>query len=101
MQKRAGLARALVLKPEILLVDEPSSGLDRITASEIDELLLKVKAEQHTTMVIVTHDIHGARRVGDKFLVLDKSKLLAFGTPRELDEQHNEHLNQFISETDQ
>jgi len=99
MQKRAGLARALVLKPEILLVDEPSSGLGRITASEIDELLLKVKAERHTTMVIVTHDIHGARRVGDKFLVLDKSKLLAFGTPRELDELGDEHVNQFISET--
>ncbi len=98
MQKRAGLARALVLQPEILLVDEPSSGLDRITASEIDELLLKVKNERHTTMVIVTHDIHGARRVGDKFAVLDESKLLAFGTPDELDEQADEHLKQFISE---
>ena len=99
MQKRAGLARALVLQPEILLVDEPSSGLDRITATEIDDLLLKVKKERHTTMVIVTHDIHGARRVGDKFLVLDKSKLLAFGTPRALDEQNDDHVKQFISET--
>ena len=99
MQKRAGLARALVLQPELLLVDEPSSGLDRITASEIDELLLKIKAERHTSMAIVTHDIHGARRIADLFAVLDQSKLLAFGTPQELDERHDDHLNQFISET--
>jgi phospholipid/cholesterol/gamma-HCH transport system ATP-binding protein len=98
MQKRAGLARALVLRPEILLVDEPGSGLDRITASEIDELLLQVKREQHTTMVIVTHDIHGARLVGDKFAVLEEGKLLAFGRPEELDEQADDHLRQFISE---
>ena len=98
MQKRAGLARALVLAPEILLIDEPASGLDRITASEIDDLLLKVKTERHTTMVIVTHDIHGARRFGDKFAVLDQSKLLAFGPPKELDERNDDHLNQFISE---
>ena len=99
MQKRAGLARALVLQPEILLIDEPSSGLDRITASEIDDLLLKIKAERHSTMAIVTHDIHGARRIADKFVVLDQSKLLAFGTPQDLDERHDDHLNQFISET--
>ena len=87
MQKRAGLARALVLKPEILLVDEPTSGLDRITAGEIDDLLMKVKTERHTTMVIVTHDVHGARKIGDKFAVLDKGRLLAFGPPEELDRQ--------------
>jgi phospholipid/cholesterol/gamma-HCH transport system ATP-binding protein len=98
MQKRAGLARALVLQPEILLVDEPSSGLDRITASEIDDLLMKVKKERHTTMVIVTHDIHGARKIGDKFAVLDKGRLLAWGTPEELDSKHDEHLQQFIAE---
>ncbi len=99
MQKRAGLARALVLAPEILLVDEPSSGLDRITASEIDDLLLKVKKERHTTLVVVTHDIHGARLIGDKFAVLEDGKLLAFGTPEELDKRNDEHLRQFISET--
>jgi phospholipid/cholesterol/gamma-HCH transport system ATP-binding protein len=98
MQKRAGLARALVLQPKILLVDEPASGLDRITASEIDELLIKVKTERHTTMVIVTHDIHGARKIADKFAVLDQGRVLAFGTPEELDRRNDSRLNQFISE---
>jgi phospholipid/cholesterol/gamma-HCH transport system ATP-binding protein len=98
MQKRAGLARALVLEPEILLVDEPASGLDRITASEIDALLLKVKTERHTTMVIVTHDIQGARKIADKFAVLDQSRLLAFGTPQELDRRDDHRLQQFIAE---
>jgi phospholipid/cholesterol/gamma-HCH transport system ATP-binding protein len=98
MQKRAGLARALVLKPEILLVDEPSSGLDRITAGEIDQLLMKVKAERHTTMVIVTHDIYGARKIADKFAVLDQGRLLAFGAPAELDKKQDNRLQQFISE---
>lgn len=98
MLKRAGLARALVLKPQILLVDEPSSGLDRITASEIDNLLIKVKKECHTTIVIVTHDVRGARKIADKLAVLDRGRLLAFGTPEELDRQHDEHVQQFISE---
>jgi len=98
MQKRAGLARALVLQPEILLVDEPASGLDRITASEIDDLLMKVKTERHTTMVIVTHDIHGARKIADKFAVLDQGRLLAFGTPQELDSRNDNRLQHFIAE---
>jgi phospholipid/cholesterol/gamma-HCH transport system ATP-binding protein len=98
MQKRAGLARALVLEPEILLVDEPASGLDRITASEIDDLLMKVKTERHTTMVIVTHDVHGARKIADKFAVLDQGRLLAFGTPQELDSRNDKRLQQFIAE---
>jgi len=98
MQKRAGLARALVFQPEILLVDEPASGLDRITASEIDDLLMKVKTERHTTMVIVTHDIHGARKIADKFAVLDQGRLLAFGTPEELDSRDDKRLQQFIAE---
>jgi phospholipid/cholesterol/gamma-HCH transport system ATP-binding protein len=98
MQKRAGLARALVLQPEILLVDEPASGLDRITASEIDALLMKVKTERNTTMVIVTHDIQGARKIADKFAVLDQSRLLAFGPPQELDRRDDKRLQQFIAE---
>jgi phospholipid/cholesterol/gamma-HCH transport system ATP-binding protein len=99
MRKRAGLARALVLKPEILLVDEPSSGLDRITSSEIDELLMKVKTDCHTTMVIVTHDVRGARRIGDCFAILDQGNLIAFGAAQDLEKSENELVREFISES--
>jgi phospholipid/cholesterol/gamma-HCH transport system ATP-binding protein len=99
MRKRAGLARALVLKPRLLLIDEPSSGLDRITASEIDDLLLMVKRECHTTMVIVTHDIHGARRVGDQMAVLDEGRLVGFGKAEELQSSDNEVVRNLVSES--
>ena len=98
MRKRAGLARALVLDPMLLLIDEPSSGLDRITSSEIDDLLMRVKKERKTTMVIVTHDVRGARRVGDKIAVLDKGRLVGFGTVEELEKSENEIVQQLISE---
>ena len=84
MRKRAGLARALVLEPRILLVDEPSSGLDRITASEIDELLLRQKLERRTTLIVVTHDVRGARRVADRIAVLNQGRLIADGTVDEV-----------------
>jgi phospholipid/cholesterol/gamma-HCH transport system ATP-binding protein len=99
MKKRAGLARALVLEPDILLMDEPSSGLDRITASEIDDLLVEQKTVQRTTMVIVTHDVMGARRVGDRFAVLDQGCLLAFGTSDELDQHENAVVRRLLGES--
>jgi phospholipid/cholesterol/gamma-HCH transport system ATP-binding protein len=96
MKKRAGLARALVLEPEILMVDEPSSGLDRITASEIDDLLIEQK--RRTTMIIVTHDVHGARRIGDRFAVLDQGRLAALGKPEDLEEHENETVRKLVME---
>jgi phospholipid/cholesterol/gamma-HCH transport system ATP-binding protein len=96
MRKRAGLARALVLEPSILLVDEPSSGLDRITTSEIDELLLASRGK--TTMVMVTHDIREARRVGDRVAVLDKGRLLAIGPVRDLEKHENQLVRSLVSE---
>jgi phospholipid/cholesterol/gamma-HCH transport system ATP-binding protein len=98
MRKRAGLARALVLEPKILLADEPSSGLDRITAAEIDELLVLQKTEHKTTVIVVTHDVHGARRVGDRFAVLDKGDLIAFGTAAEVEQSEHETARKLISE---
>jgi phospholipid/cholesterol/gamma-HCH transport system ATP-binding protein len=98
MRKRAGLARALVLEPKILLADEPSSGLDRITAAEIDELLIQQKTEHGTTVIVVTHDVHGARRVGDRFAVFDKGDLVAHGTAAEVEHSENETARKLISE---
>jgi len=98
MKKRAGLARALVLDPSILLADEPTSGLDRVTASEIDELLLKFKEKDKTTMVIVTHDVRGARRVGDRLAVLDQGRILGIGTVAELEKSDNPLIRALVSE---
>jgi phospholipid/cholesterol/gamma-HCH transport system ATP-binding protein len=99
MRKRAGLARALVLHPRLLLVDEPGSGLDRITASEIDELLLKVKQEYGATLVIVTHDVRGARRVADHIAVLDQGCLIGFGTATDLEKSDNEIVRRLVTES--
>jgi phospholipid/cholesterol/gamma-HCH transport system ATP-binding protein len=98
MRKRAGLARALVLEPKILLADEPSSGLDRITASEIDELLMRRKTEHGTALIIVTHDVRGARRVADRVGVLDKGNLVAFGSVDEVSQSENEVARKLITE---
>jgi phospholipid/cholesterol/gamma-HCH transport system ATP-binding protein len=98
MKKRAGLARALVLEPKILLADEPSSGLDRITAAEIDELLIRRKMEHRTTLIIVTHDVHGARRTADRIAVLDKGDLVAFGSVEEVSQSENDVARKLITE---
>jgi phospholipid/cholesterol/gamma-HCH transport system ATP-binding protein len=98
MRKRAGLARALVLEPRILLVDEPSSGLDRITAAEIDELLLREKAERRTTLIVVTHDVRGAKRIADRIAVLNQGRLIADGTVEEVQYSENEIARNLMSE---
>jgi phospholipid/cholesterol/gamma-HCH transport system ATP-binding protein len=84
MKKRAGLARAMALDPAILLVDEPSAGLDPITAREIDELLVKTK-EGGTTLVVVTHNIPSARVLGDAFGLLQDGRMLIQGPIEALD----------------
>lgn len=98
MRKRAGLARALMLDPEILLVDEPSSGLDRVTEAEIDALLLRVRDKDNSTMVIVTHDIREARRLGGRVAVLDQGSLIAIGSLEELAANENALVRALVSE---
>jgi phospholipid/cholesterol/gamma-HCH transport system ATP-binding protein len=97
MRKRAGLARALVLDPPILLVDEPSSGLDRITAREIDELLSRLKNQEKRTLIIVTHDVTGARQFADRMAVLDKEKIVATDTPDRLEQSENQLVRELVT----
>jgi phospholipid/cholesterol/gamma-HCH transport system ATP-binding protein len=96
MQKRAGLARALAMEPSLLLVDEPSAGLDPITSTEIDELLIDIKTKRHTTLVVVTHNIQSARRIADRMAVLDDGRLLAEGTVNELEQSEDQLVRAFM-----
>lgn len=96
MRKRVGLARALVLEPALLLADEPSSGLDPLTSREIDELFLDLKHTEGTTMVIVTHNIPSARSVGDELAVLHQGRILASGSPADLDASEHAVVREFM-----
>src|SRR5205809_3155688 len=80
MQKRVGLARALALDPAILLFDEPTAGLDPITAGEIDELILKLQRERQISSIVVTHDIQGAKAFSDRMLFMNEGTVVAEGT---------------------
>jgi phospholipid/cholesterol/gamma-HCH transport system ATP-binding protein len=95
MKKRAGLARAMALDPDILLVDEPSAGLDPITASEIDDLLVALK-RRGTTLVVVTHNIPSARRVGDELAMLHEGHLVARGTAADLERDPDSLVRAFM-----
>ena len=97
MRKRAGLARALALDPPILLVDEPSAGLDPITADEIDGLLLDLKKRGGTTLIVVTHDIASATRLGDTLVMLHDGRIVAQGTPADLERSSDPMVRSFMS----
>jgi phospholipid/cholesterol/gamma-HCH transport system ATP-binding protein len=97
MRKRAGLARALALDPPLLLVDEPSAGLDPITADEIDDLLLGLKKDGGTTLIVVTHNIPSARRLGDELVMLHEGRIIACGTAAQLDQSDNELVRAFMT----
>lgn len=96
MRKRAGLARALAMNPSILLVDEPSAGLDPITTAEIDQLLLSLKESEKMTIVVVTHNIPSARRIGDEILMLHNTRIIARGTVAELEQSDDPMVCAFM-----
>ena len=96
MRKRAGLARALSLDPSLLLVDEPSAGLDPITTEEIDDLLLRLKEESGTTLVVVTHNIPSARKLGDQLVMLHEGRIIAQGTVEDLERSEHEMVRTFM-----
>ena len=96
MRKRAGLARAMALDPAILLVDEPSAGLDPITSEEIDDLLVQLKRDLGTTLIVVTHNIPSARRIGDTLLFLHEGRVLASGTVAKLEQSSHDIVKRFM-----
>jgi phospholipid/cholesterol/gamma-HCH transport system ATP-binding protein len=98
MQKRVGLARALALDPEILMFDEPTAGLDPITASEIGKLILVEQKKRNITSVVVTHEIHSAKIFADRFVLMNEGKILADGALDDLRESRNEFVAEFLRE---
>ncbi|MDR1458215.1 MAG: ATP-binding cassette domain-containing protein [Puniceicoccales bacterium] len=99
MRKRAGLARAISMDPDILFLDEPSAGLDPISAKNLDDLILKMRSTLGTTMVIVTHDLHSIFTIGDNAIYLDadSKNVLAIGSPNQLLENFNTKVRCFLT----
>jgi len=95
MKKRAGLARAMALDPSLLLVDEPSAGLDPITSAEIDDLLVARK-RAGTTLVVVTHNIPSARTIGDELALLHDGRIVAQGSVDDLDQSDDPLVQAFM-----
>jgi phospholipid/cholesterol/gamma-HCH transport system ATP-binding protein len=100
MRKRAALARAIALDPEVLFFDEPSSGLDPISASRLDDLIRELSASFGTTIVVVTHDLASIFRIADRALFLDieQKTMTALGSPAELrDHPPSDQVQQFLT----
>jgi len=96
MQKRVGLARALALEPDILLLDEPTAGLDPISAAEIDDLVLKLQQEHHMASIVVTHDLHSAKTIADRLALLNEGNVVIEGSFAELQKSDIEFVKEFL-----
>jgi phospholipid/cholesterol/gamma-HCH transport system ATP-binding protein len=96
MRKRVGLARTLILKPELILYDEPTTGLDPITSREISQLILDVQKKYNTASIIITHDIECARITSNRMMVIKDGKSVAEGTFSELSESKDEWVRSFF-----
>jgi phospholipid/cholesterol/gamma-HCH transport system ATP-binding protein len=96
MKKRAAVARALAMDPEILFFDEPSAGLDPIIAAGIDELILHLKRAFRMTIVVVTHELASAFLIADRMLLIDRGNVVAFGTPEEMRSSTQPRVRQFL-----
>ena len=99
MLKRAALARAVVMDPRLMILDEPSSGLDPITAVEIDELILRMKCAMNLTMVIITHELQSALKIADRIAVLSHGKVIFTGTKDQIRESDNEYIQNLLNRT--
>jgi phospholipid/cholesterol/gamma-HCH transport system ATP-binding protein len=96
MKKRVGLARAIVYDPQMVLYDEPTTGLDPIASDSIDHLILRVRGHCKATTVVVTHDMRSARRVADRILMLHEKKIYTEGTPEEIFSSEDPIIRQFV-----
>ena len=96
MRKRIGLARTLIMKPEIMLYDEPTTGLDPITSREISELILAMQKKYQTSSIIITHDMPCAKITGDRVVVMNDGEYIAEGTYEELEHSDNELVSSFF-----
>jgi phospholipid/cholesterol/gamma-HCH transport system ATP-binding protein len=96
MKKRVGLARAIIYQPEIVLYDEPTTGLDPIVSDSIDQLILRVRDRLNVTTIVVTHDMRSARRLGHRILMLHDKKIYAAGTPDEIFQSEDPIVRRFI-----
>jgi phospholipid/cholesterol/gamma-HCH transport system ATP-binding protein len=96
MRKRVGLARAIIYHPEIVLYDEPTTGLDPIVSDSIDQLILRVRDRLNVTSVVVTHDMRSARRLGQRILMLHDKRIHATGTPDEIFGSTDPVVRQFV-----
>jgi phospholipid/cholesterol/gamma-HCH transport system ATP-binding protein len=96
MKKRAGLARAIALDPQILFYDEPSAGLDPVTSAEIDQLIIDLNRKLGVTSVVVTHEMDSAFRIAHRMVLLDRGKFIVSGTPEEMKNSQDPLVRQFV-----
>ena len=96
MQKRVGLARALALDPELLLLDEPTAGLDPISSREIDDLILKLQSEHHMASIVVTHDLFSAKTISNRLALLDQGNVVIEGTFEDLQQSDVQFVRDFL-----
>ena len=99
MQKRVGLARALALEPEILLLDEPTAGLDPISSGEIDDLILKLHRERQMASIVVTHDLHSARTTANRLALLDEGNVVIEGKFEDLQQSDIGFVKKFLKQS--
>ena len=97
MRKRVGLARAIAMEPQIILYDEPTTGLDPIMADAINNLIVDMKKKLHVTAIAITHDMVSAYKIGDRIAMLYEGKILEVGTPDEIKNSKNPVVQQFIT----